>query len=437
MTRGSGPGSSRPAPTDARVWARAGYLAVLGFALLSPLAFRWDPGFLAGRLRGLLSPGALTPGDMVDAVRNVVLFAGWGLLEVVTDRGSSPRRRAFRALAGGAAIGLTAEIVQVALPERTPSLLDAAMNAGGAGLGALATDASRRALERWRGRPTALGVPAGVLAAPYALAVTVEAAFPLLRHEGEPGAYGGPFDRTRWALEDFGWESLAVVPLLDVALFLPAGVLLAAAFREAGSTGAAAFRRTAAVGVAVAVVGELAHAPLGRPIEAGPVLVHAGAVALGGWIAARRFPAWLRRRRQGGRVSWTLWGYLLVLALWRLRPFVPELDPAALADEISPSRWSPLSALGGRRDLYSVSDVLRSFLLFVPVGALVAAAGRLAQRRNGPSTLRAVACILGVALAAEAAQIVVAGRFFDGTDLLVTAAGGLVAWATLRRDGPP
>ncbi len=409
---------------------------VLGFALLSPLAFRWDAGFLADRLRGLLSPGALTPGDMVDAVRNVVLFAGWGLLEVAADRGGSTRRRVVRALGGGAAIGLTAEIVQIAQPERVPSLLDAAMNAAGAGVGAWTTDASLRALRRWRGRPTALGVPSAVLAGPYTLAVTLEAAFPLLRHEGPPGAYGGPLERARWALENVRWESLAVVPLLDVALFLPAGVLLAAAFREAGRGPAGSFRRAAAVGAAVAVAGELAHAPLGRPIEAGPVLVHAAAVALGAWIAAQGFPAWLRRRRGRARTRDAAWGYLLVLAVWRLRPFVPELDPGALADELSPARWSPLSALAARRELYTVSDVLRSFLLFVPVGALVAAAGRTARGRRAPSTLRAVSVVLGVALAAEAGQIVVAGRFFDGTDMLVTAAGGLVAWATLRRAHP-
>lgn len=409
---------------------------VLGFALLSPLAFRWDAVFLADRLRGLLSPGALTPGDMVDAVRNVFLFAGWGLLEVATDRGGSTRRRAIRALAAGGAIGLTAELVQVALPERTPSLLDAAMNAGGAALGALAADASHRALERWRARPTALGVPAAVLAVPYALAVTLEAAFPLLRHEGPPGAYGGPLERARWALENLRWESLAVVPLLDVALFLPAGVLLTAAFREAGRDAEESFRRAAAVGAAVAVAGELAHAPLGRPMEAGPVLVHAAAVALGAWIAARGFPAWLRRRGRA-RIRDVGWGYLLVLALWRLRPFIPELDPGALADEISPARWSPLSALGARRDLYTVSDVLRSFLLFVPVGSLVAAAGRTRSGRRASSTRRAVSLVLGIALAAEAGQIVVAGRFFDGTDMLVTAAGGLIAWAALRRSAAP
>jgi VanZ family protein len=410
---------------------------VLGFALLSPLAFRGDPGFLADRIRELASPGAPTPGDMVDAVRNVVLFAGWGLLEVTTDRGRSTRRRVIRAAAGGAAIGLTAEVVQIALPERVPSLLDAAMNAAGAGVGAWATDASLRALRGWRGRPTALGVPSAVLAAPYTLAVALEAAFPLLRHEGPPGAYGGPLERTRWALENVRWESLAVVPLMDVALFLPAGVLLAAAFREAGRGAAGSLRRAAAVGAAVAVAGELAHAPLGRPIEVGPVLVHAGAVAGGAWIAAQGFPGWLRRRRGGARTRDVGWGYLLVLAVWRLRPFVPELDPGTLADELSRARWSPLSALGARRDLYAVSDVLRSFLLFVPVGALVAAAGRTAAGRRPPSTLRAVSLVLGVALAAEAGQIVVAARFFDGTDALVTAAGGLVAWAALRRSAPP
>lgn len=420
----------------ARSWVRLAYLAVLGFALLSPLSFRWDGGFLAERLARVLSLGSLTPGDAVDAARNVVLLAGWGLLEVVTDRGRSTRRRIVAAVGGGAAIGLSAEVVQLALPMRTPSLLDAAMNTVGAALGALAADAAVRSIDRWRHRPTALGVPAAALAAPYALAVFLEASFPLLRSAGAGIDSGGPLARAAWTLDNFTWESVATLPLLDLLLFLPAGVLLAAAFWEHEGTRDRAFRWAAACGVGLAVLGELAHAPLGLPLELGPLLVHAAALVAGAWIGDRGFPRWLRRRSGGARIRDVLAGYVLVLALWRLRPFAPELDPSAVAAELSLSRWSPLSALGARRDLYSVSDVLRSFLLFVPVGAALTSWHRLRSGASGGDSVRPLAWIVALALLLEAGQAVVAARFFDGTDLLIMAAGGAVAWAVTRGRSP-
>lgn len=418
--------------TSARAWVRVGYLALLGFALLSPLSFRWDAGFLAERLSSLLSPGTLTPGDVVDAARNVVLLAGWGLVEVVSDRGRSTRRRLVAAVAGGAAIGLAAELLQLAIPVRTPSLLDAATNAAGAGVGALATDASIRALDRWRRRPTALGVPSAALAVPYALAVLLEAAFPLLRSADAGLQSGGPLARVAWSLEHFRWESVATLPLLDFLLFAPAGVLLAAAFWEIERTRGRAFRWAAGCGLGLALVGELAHAPLGLPLEAGPLLVHGGGLAAGAWVGARGFPRWLRRRRDGARIRDFLLGYVLLLALWRLRPFVPELDPGAVASELSLSRWSPLSALGARRDLYSVSDVLRSFLLFVPVGTSLAAWQRIRSSPAGRGALRPMAWVVGLAFLLEGGQALVAGRFFDGTDLIIMAAGGAVAWSVAR-----
>lgn len=409
-----------------------GYLAILAFALLAPFSFRWDGGFLAERLGRLLSIGTLTPGDAVDAARNVLLLAGWGLLEVVTDAGRSRRRRVVAALAGGAAIGVTAELVQLALPPRIPSLLDASMNTAGAGLGALAADAARRALDRGRRRPTALGVPGYALAVPYVLALLLEAAFPLLRNEGAGLSSGGPLARTAWAIGHFSWESLTVLPVLDVFLFLPGGLLMGAALWEWSQTRERAAGLAAVCGVAVAVLGELLHAPLGVPIEVGPVLVHAGGFAVGAWLGVRLIPGWLRQRRGGERHRDVLGGFLLVLLLWRLRPFVPELDPAAIAAELSPSRWSPLSALGARRDLYSVSDVLRSFLLFAPVGAVLAARESAPRSGDRWGSLRSPGWILGLAFVLEAGQALVGARFFDGTDILVMAAGGVVAWSLVR-----
>ena len=71
-------------------WARAAYVGLLVLALLSPFEFHWEPSLLSRELSGALDP-SLSPGDAVDAVRNLVLFAGWGLLWVATAREPGPR----------------------------------------------------------------------------------------------------------------------------------------------------------------------------------------------------------------------------------------------------------------------------------------------------------------------------------------------------------
>lgn len=436
-------------------WARVAYLALLAFALLSPFEVRLDLAFAAGRLLGALDL-SLSPADVVDGVRNLVLFAGWGLLWVTTGRTDAPyRRRILEALGTGVAVSVTAEAVQAFLPGRFPSLLDVVTNGLGAWGGAVAGLAAVRVLEVRREQPGLLGVPAYAVAAPYLAAVLAEAAFPLLRHVGPPGSHGGPLRRAAWSLEQLSWESLTVLPATDVLLFLPAGVMLVLALREIGVPRGKAVGWTAAAGAAVAVVGELVHAPLGRTIEVGPLLVHAAAVAGGGWLGVallpdvgRAAPADSEPDRTGSegtepgrtgpaddergrrRILQFLAGYGLLLFLWNARPFVPETDPGAMLSALSPGRWLPLEALGGRRDLYTVSDIFRNFLLFLPVGAVLAVRP---LQRSGP--LRALGPAVILAVGVELVQVLVAVRFFDLTDALVSLAGAGVAWCLVREAG--
>lgn len=422
----------------ARRWVRGGYLLMLAVVLLSPLDVHLEGEFLTERLELFFSPSVLTTGDMVDAVRNVLLLAGWGLVEVLTDSGRSGTRRIRAALLGGAAIGLSAEVAQLALPDRIPSLLDAAMNAAGAGLGALVTHLSVRTVSRGNAAWTDLGVPASALAAPYALAVLVETTFPVFRPVAEELMSGGPLERAAWAFRSFSVESITVIAPTELLLFLPGGFLLAAAFLELERPGGAGARRTAllravAAGLGIAVVGELARAPLGVPVQLGPFLVHAAALSIGAWAGIHVVSGWLSDRAGGMSPRQFLFGYVLLLALWRLRPFVPHPDPAAIAGELSLSHWSPLYLLSARGDLYSAADVVRTFLLFLPLGAVVGAGRPGGARRSVPAGRRALAWIVVLAVLLELGQALIAGRVFDGTDLVVMAVGGGVGWAVVRR----
>ena len=107
-------------------------------------------------------------------------------------------------------------------------------------------------------------------------------------------------------LAAFEWRSLLDWPVEDLLLFLPAGAFAVAAMSEAGSTYPAARARTILVGAALAVLAELLHAPNGQPVIAGAALVHALAVALGAWIAARFLPEWSQALRGPARPRWVL-----------------------------------------------------------------------------------------------------------------------------------
>lgn len=410
---------------------------MLAVVLLSPLELRLEPGFLLDRLGQFVSPSVLTTGDMVDAVRNVLLLAGWGLLEVLTDSGRSGSRRVRAALIGGAAIGVSAEIAQLAIPERIPSLLDTAMNAAGAGLGALITHLCLRAVSRSSDASTDLAVPTSTIAAPYTLAVLVETTFPAFRPVSEELMTGGPLERAAWTVNNFSLSSITVLPASDFLLFLPAGYLLGmacAGTRERGETSRSrAFWWPAVVGLGVAVLGEIARAPLGMPVQLGPFLVHSAALVLGTWTATRLGHTRISDGEAGPSLRQFLSAYTLILLLWRLRPFVPHLDPAAIARELTLSNWSPLFLLRARRDLYSAADILRTFLLFVPLGVALAADRGRDEPKSVPSDWSGMIWILGLAILLELGQALVAGRVFDGTDLIVMVAGGVVAWAVVRR----
>lgn len=411
-------------------WLRGGYLALLALVLLSPFELRLELAFVLPRLHSALRP-ELAPADVVDAARNVLLFAGWGLLWVTTTDGRPGWRDGLYAAAAAAAVGVGAEAVQLTLPGRSPSILDVATNTVGGGAGALVALGVLSALGRRRDRPDPIGVPAAALALPYVAASFLEVAFPLLRQAGPPGRYGGPTGRIAWSLHHFDWGSLAVLPWLDFALLLPAGFLLGTALLEAGLDREARLLGTAAAGAVLSLVGELVHAPLGHPLELGPILLHVVAIATGGWLAATdAFSRWLRSSGRRGRALSFLGAYALILLLWGWRPFAPGLDPGRWWEQLGSVRWHPLGALGTGRTLVSVADVLRSFLLFAPVGAVLAVQP---LRRSGP--LRGLWPAVWTAGVLELGQAFLPDRLFDLTDPIVAFAGAGIAWLMVRRAG--
>jgi len=412
-----------------RLPALAGYLAVLLLATLTPFVADLDQGHMMARL-ALSVQLELRPVDIVDAARNIVLFAGWGLVWMAT----APPQRAWhsilRATATGAAISTAVELCQVASSNRFASINDVITNTTGSFFGALFFAALVRTVGGLRDRKSYFGLPAALLAGAYGTGAALEALIPLFRSESSGQIHGGPVIRTEYVLSIFRWNSVFDLPLEDLVLFLPAGALAVIALAEHGMSSRRAALWTITGGLLLATFAEVAHAPLGEPIILGSILVNAGGVALGAWAASRWLAPFSQQLRGANRPRVLLALYALVLVLWAWRPYQPEFSVAEMASKLRGEWWVPLAMTGSRVDMYSVVDVCVPFFLAVPLGALLAV---WPLRRSGP--LRTVLPGLYLVAVLETGQTVIVDRLPDITDFLVAAAGVVIGWLIVRRAG--
>lgn len=411
----------------ARLPARAAFVGLLLLATLS--SFDADPtaSHVAARLGRALDPD-VGARDAIDALRNLALFAGWGVVWMATCGAGRTFRQLLLALGTGAAISVAVETAQLFSAVRNASLLDVLTNTIGTAIGAIAFVLLVRLAAGLRDRKSFVGVPALLLAGAYGLACFVEAAVPLFRQEEVYGAAGGPIARLGEVLAAFSWRSLLDLPIEDLVLFLPAGLFAVAAFVESGSAYPEARTRTVALGIGLALLAEALHGPNGQPIVAGAVVVHALAIALGAFLAVRFLPAWSQALRGAARPRSILRLLAALLALWALRPWVPEWLP--LAQRLSPDWWVPLAALGGSMDLFSVADVVGPFFLYFTLGALLAV---WPWRRTG--WMASLWPAAWLAFGTEALQLFVQGRFVDITDPLIQFSGAVIGWTVIRRAG--
>jgi hypothetical protein len=288
-------------------------------------------------------------------------------------------------------------------------------------------------LRRRRGRKSFVGIPAGVFALGYGAAVATEALVPLFRQATAPGAYGGPLHRMAAVLAAFDWSSLLRVPAIDFLLFLPAGVLGVAAWIEAGDRGyRQAASRVAVAGVLGSAAVEVGHGFLGIPIQLGAMFTHAAAIAAGAALAIPALPFFTRALRGRSRPRLLSSAYAVVLLLWMLRPYRPVTSISAVAEELGRGWWIPLRAQGLRMDVFSVGDVFAGFMLFLPLGPLLAV---WPVRRRG--VLAGPLPGIYLAFTAELFQFLVAGRTVDVTDPLVQSAALAAGWVMARRAGFP
>jgi len=120
----------------------------------------------------------------------------------------------------------------------------------------------------------------------------------------------------------------------------------------------------------------------------------------------------------------------LVLVLWALRPYRPEIRLEAIAAKVFSDWWVPLRPLTERMDVFSVVGVFTLGLLYLPLGALLAV---WPLRLRGPAATFAPAVYVAVMI--EIMQVFTATRTLEITHVMIEAAGAAVGWVIVRRAG--
>lgn len=409
--------------------ARLAYVGVLAVATLAPFRFSYPVDGLAPGLANALR-FRYSFATAVDAVQNVLLFAGWGALWVTTSRPGALARGIRVSAITGAAMSILAEGLQLFLPDRHASLLDVMTNTAGAALGAAAIAIAVQIAYAMRGQKSYIGLPAAGFAIAYLSAAVTEAMLPLQQTAVVTTRTGAQLHRLRLVTPDLDWSTLWHIPFADIALFFPLGVFGVMALVESGKDRWSAVRQVAAWGALGAILLELTHGPIGQPIVLGAAVAHLAGIALGALACGIWLPGFSRRVRGRGRPALVLIAYALLIAFWAWRPFVLETDPVIIRQQFAPDRLIPLVGLAGRSDLASVAEIVKPFFLFFPLGALLAV---WPLRRSGVLGF----CLPALYLAAvtETAQGFVSGRFFDGTDLVIQCAAAAIGWAVVRQAG--
>jgi glycopeptide antibiotics resistance protein len=409
--------------------ARVAYLLVILVATLTNLGF--EPSLVDVHLR-LIRALQVSPQmhDVVDAARNIVLFAGLGAVWLATTRSPHPLRSIMRVTLLGCALSIGVETLQLFSPIRNASILDVITDTIGTFAGAAGTLAALEAGRARLHRESYVGIPAFIFAVSYAAAVAMEAFLPLLRQNLLRNLGGGPGARIGRALAAFDPHSLVQLPFTDFILFFPAGVFAVAAAAELGKSPRATWPLVSLVGAIVMIGIEVAHGVASAPILLGAIVMHVIAISAGAFVAARFLPAFLSRLDMRARPRFVLVAYAAVIMAWSWRPFHLEIDRASMMAQFSVRHLVPLRALALRADLFSVTDVIAQFVLFLPLGALLAG---WPLRRSG--AFRALLPALYLSIILEVGKILVAERFMDVTHILIQCAGAAIGWMLVRRAG--
>ena len=336
----------------------------------------------------------------------------------------------------GAALVLSGaiELIQILSPRRMASILDVITDTLGTLVGALVMSSLITLVYRDRGRRAWLRVPTWLLAGAYSGAVLAEAAGPLFRQEFLPLTGINPIARLRHALQLSHLApanaNVAIDLVLDAFLFAPAGALCMIALREKGIDGRKSLLLIMLFATVAFAGAEALHGIFAIEIVPLAVPAHVGGVLVGALIALALY-RYQRGDTPSPRMLRDVWiTYAVLLVLWGTRPFIPHIDLALISEQLSRSHLVPMASLATREDLSSVMHVVRQSLLFMPAGALLAV-WPLSERGG----LAHLLPVVYAAIILELSHLVVQGRYFDTTNIMLAVAGAMVGWLVVRTAG--
>jgi glycopeptide antibiotics resistance protein len=408
--------------------ARAAYIAIILLATVVQVLADPQLAGLLPRLRFALNP-ALGWGDAYDAVQNVLLFAGFGAVWLVTSPAGRLRDALLRATVVGAAVSLTVEALQLFSALRVASVADVTTNTLGSFLGALGAGVITAAVRSRRGHRTPLGLPYFVLALAGLGTVLAESLAPLDSAPTLQISARDPLQRVLFALRSATLQPWDRVACIELALCVPLGVSLALALREFGWRRAATLITSiAATGIAVALV-ELTHGLQLVPVQWEAVVARTSGIALGAMLAL----GGERRLRDFDALSHARAAVAItagVILLWMWRPYDFRPTPAAMLHALDQAALIPLQGFPARSALYGVARVIQLASLGFALGALLCVwpVGTRGWRRY-------IWPAAPVAALAAAGQAAIEGRQVDVTNALLLFAGTWLGDAVLRRAG--
>jgi VanZ family protein len=408
---------------------RAACVAIVLLATMTRLRLSGDLGAASARLQRALTL-AMSWRDAIDGIRNVALYAGLGVVWVVTSRTGRLGQEVRRATLTGALLSLTVETAQLFSRTRVASLVDVASNVAGAFGGAVAVAVLIVAVRGAKGGRSYFGVPTFLIAGSYALAAASEALTPFFRGALQPDPGGGPVQRLLGGLRPARPLSLGRVSWDELLLFLPAGFFLVMMLAERGESRRRIWPWVAVGGVVGCFTLEWLHALARLEISWEAATIHAIGIGLGAWAAQRWLGPLTRGLRGGQRALALLTGYAGLLILWGWRPLLPETSGRLIAAQLTVERFIPLRSLAERVDVFSVTHVVQQAALYLPLGALLAVWPL--RLRGAWSQLWPA---LWLTLLIEVGHIFIVGRYFDITNVLLALAGAIVGWIVVRRCG--
>jgi glycopeptide antibiotics resistance protein len=413
--------------SDPVVWLLFLWVLFIVYATLLPFDFSASADMVQMRVHRIWSQ-PLKGGSWADVQGNVLLFVPLGLLlaTAAARRGAGFIVVVFLCMCTGALLSGSVEVLQLFAPSRTSSFIDLVTNSFGATVGAIIGWPWQRLV--WpvlsvRLRQLITSRPLGVCAVAIGTAFFMAGLSPYLFRLGARDVKAATH---RAQLIPFGRKVAEPIrsakPLNWTAELLAwslAGSVFALAARESRVRGAKAVGSAVGASVILCLAIETCQLMIpARDVDMTSIVLALLGSAAGAAVVMRLGESDARRFIEP---AIAIWFVAALCALWNPPQFGLPEPPYWRMERVVPF-WSYFFSRG----LADLADVIGQVLIFIPLGALLAA------RTNRQTFVwtAVIGLLLGVVV--ETGQAFLPGRTADISDAISAAGGAAVGFAVWR-----